>query len=289
MKTTFGFLVFASVWFFFAGTFKFVKSKPLLEQIRIEGWNVPDSKPTVKEMVLYVAGELGKVSVRLIPGTRIRRTRRKLDSAGHPLNMSVREFEGIKIIMSCALAIVFVLVSGSVLGGLFVGGTIGFTYPGFWLSEQIMQRKKAIARDLPFAIDLLAVAVDAGLGLDSAISRVVQKGKMGPLRDVLSDMLNDVRLGKSRDDALRCVADRVRVEELSSFVSTLLMADRFGTSVGQILRVLSQQTKLKRLQRAESIALKAPVKMVFPMVLFIFPTILIMLLAPVLLNNFLAS
>lgn len=288
MKIVFVFLVFGSVWFFFAGTFRFVKYKPWLEQIRMERREVLSPKATLKEMIFYAAGEVGKVSVRLLPNTRIAGTRRKLDSAGHPLNMSVQEFEGIKIIMGCAFAVAFVLVSGSVLGGLLAGGVIGFIYPVFWLSERTVQRKKLIARDLPFAIDLLALAVDAGLGLDNAISRVVQKGKIGPLRDVLSDMLNEVRLGKSRDEAFRYVAGRVGVEELSSFVSTLLMADRFGTSVGDILRVLSQQAKLKRLQRAESIALKAPVKMIFPMVLFIFPTILIMLLAPVLLNNFLA-
>lgn len=289
MKTIFVFSVFASAWFFLAGILRLVGNKPLNEQFRMEREKTGKSEFSLKGCLLHIADKLGKISVSLLPARKIVTTRRKLDSAGYPLNMSVREFEGIKIIMGCVFSIVFMLVSGSILGGFFVGGAVGFIYPEFWLSERIVQRKKQIARDLPFAIDLLAVAVDAGLGLDSAIYRVVQKGKPGPLRDVLSDMLGEVRLGKSRNQALRDMADRAGVEELSSFVSTMLMADRFGTSVGQILRVLSQQAKLKRLQRAESIALKAPVKMVFPMVLFIFPTILIMLLAPVLLSNFLAS
>lgn len=289
MKVFFVLLVFVSAMLFLASVLRFKKLKPLLKQIGMESHNTFETEPNLNDVILYIAREVGKFSVKLLPDRTVSRIRRKLDCAGYPLNMDVQEFEGMKIMMSGILAVMFALVSGSVLGGLLAGTVIGVIYLTFWLSERITQRKKAIARDIPFAIDLLTVAVEAGLGFDNAIAKVVQKGKKGPLRDVLSDMLSEVRLGKSRDEALRSMADRVGVEELSSFVSTLLMADRFGTSVGQILRVLSRQARLKRLQRAESIALKAPVKMVFPMVLFIFPTILIMLLAPVLLNNFLAS
>jgi tight adherence protein C len=289
MRTVFGILTFMSVWFFLGEFIKYVDKKPLLEQIRAKGSDVSRFNRSFSGRMLHFAGELGKVFVRLSTPARIARLNSRLASAGYPLDMGVEEFIGIRIIMSLVFAAGFGLISGSMLGGLIAGGVIGYLYPGFWLSDRIAHRKKVIARDLPFAVDLLAVAVDAGLGLDSAISRIIHKGKKGLLRDVLNDMLNEVRLGKSRNDAFRCVADRVSVRELSSFVSTLQMAERFGTSVGQILRVLSHQTRLAKLQKAEATALKAPVKMVFPMVLFIFPTILIMLLGPVLLNHFVIS
>lgn len=158
---------------------------------------------------------------------------------------------------------------------------LGFLLPFIWLRDQIKKRHHKIARALPYSIDLLTLSVEAGLDFQAAIAKVVEKGQPGPLREELSIMLGEIRLGKTREQALRNLSDRVRLPQLTSFVSNLVQADRMGTSLGKVLRIQSTQMRIERTQRAEKLANEAPVKMLFPLVLCIFPTVFMILFGPI--------
>jgi tight adherence protein C len=158
----------------------------------------------------------------------------------------------------------------------------GFYVPDLWLRIKIARRRDKIAKGLPDALDLLVVCVEAGLGLDTAINRVAEEIKLG--HKVLSDELKlltlELRAGKSRRDALKDLGLRIDWEDLNSLVTLLIQTDKFGTSVAQALRVYSDAMRTKRYQRAEEIAAKIPVKLVFPLILFIFPALFITILGP---------
>lgn len=161
------------------------------------------------------------------------------------------------------------------------GGIIGFLYPYMWLREQILKRQKKIVRAMPYALDLLTLSVEAGLDFQAAIQTVVDKAKAGPLPEEFSLMLSEIRMGRTREEALRNMAKRIQVTAVSSFVTNLIQADRMGTSLGKILRIQSTQMRIDRTQLAEKKANEAPVKMLFPLVACIFPTVFIVLFAPI--------
>lgn len=159
---------------------------------------------------------------------------------------------------------------------------LGFYLPDVWLRIKIARRREKILLGLPDALDLMVVCVEAGLGVDAAINRVAGEIKLS--NKVLSDELKlltlELRAGKLRRDALRNLALRMDLEDVNSLVTLLIQADRFGTSVAQALRVYSDALRTKRYQRAEEIAAKLPVKLVFPLILFIFPALFITILGP---------
>ena len=134
---------------------------------------------------------------------------------------------------------------------------------------------------MPYGIDLLTLAVEAGLDFTAALAKVVEKGPKGPLAEELSLAIRELRMGKTREDALRQLARRVDLPPLTSFVQALVQADRMGTPLGRVLRVLSTQMRVERTQRAEKLAHEAPVKLVLPLVFFIFPTLFLVLFGPI--------
>ena len=157
----------------------------------------------------------------------------------------------------------------------------GFVFPYIWLSDQIKKRQRAIARALPYNMDLLTLSVEAGLDFQAAIGTVVEKGRPGPLIEELSIMLNEIRLGKTRAESLRNMADRIQMTEVSAFVSNLVQADRMGTSLGKVLRIQSTQMRINRTHRAEKLANEAPIKMLLPLIGCIFPTVFLILFGPI--------
>ena len=165
---------------------------------------------------------------------------------------------------------------------------IGLYLPNLWLKLKISSRKEKIQQGLPDALDLMVVCVEAGTGLDAAINRVGEEMKL--TNKVLSEefrFLNlELRAGKQRHDALRNLALRTDLEDVSSLVTLLIQTERFGTSIAQALRVHSDSMRTKRYQRAEEIAQKMPVKLIFPLVLFIFPALLVVILGPAIINIF---
>jgi tight adherence protein C len=157
----------------------------------------------------------------------------------------------------------------------------GGSAPVLWLHDRLRTRRHQIVRALPHALDLLTLSVEAGLDFTAALAKAVEKGRRGALRDELSISIAELRLGKTREEALRSLAARIGLPALTSFVQALLHADRMGTPLGRVLRVLSTQMRVDRTHRAEKLANEAPVKLLLPLVLFIFPTLFLMLFGPI--------
>jgi tight adherence protein C len=172
-------------------------------------------------------------------------------------------------------------LAGVLLVPVFAG--FGFFAPETFLTLKIKQRRERIRSELPDALDLLAVSVEAGLGLDGAIAKLTEHME-GALVDEFALTLGEMRIGESRPDALKKMAERVPAPELAAFVRSVLQADQLGISLGRILRVQAADSRLRRQAAAEERAMKAPIKMMFPTALFIFPAMFIVILGPAVLN-----
>lgn len=160
-------------------------------------------------------------------------------------------------------------------------GLLGFIFPAVWLRDQVQLRRRTVLKTLPFFLDIITLCVEAGLNLTGALAHAVAKGPAGPLRDEFSRILRDVRAGKSRADALRTFADRMNEPAISNLVSSLIQAETIGMSLGPLLRAQAEQRRAERFARAEKQAMEAPVKMLFPLIAFIFPCTFLVLAFPI--------
>jgi tight adherence protein C len=219
-------------------------------------------------------------------GGMIARTDAKLEKAGYPGGLRGADWIGVKFLSLIAFAILgfvlgLVLTGAPVVAFLFaVGGAgLGFLAPEFWLGRRIRGRSMAMTLQLPDALDLLTISVEAGLGFDAALAKVVEK-MYGPLVDEFRQALAEVRMGRARRDALRDVANRADSQPVSNFIGAIVQAEQLGVPIAKVLQIQSNQLRIERRQRAEEAAAKAPVKMLFPMVGCIFPTIFIVILGP---------
>jgi tight adherence protein C len=174
-------------------------------------------------------------------------------------------------ILGFPLVINFVMVA--------VGGLFGFIIPEFWLGRKVRARQHAILLMIPDALDLLTISVRAGLGFDAALGKVVEKLN-GPLTDEFRRALAEVRVGKARREALRDIVPRTEVVPLTNFIGAIIQAEQLGVSISKVLQVQSEQLRIERRQRAEEQAAKAPIKMLFPLVGCIFPSLFIVILGP---------
>jgi tight adherence protein C len=165
--------------------------------------------------------------------------------------------------------------------GIIGGALLGMFYPQIWLNDQIKVRQLKITRALPYNLDLLTLSVEAGLDFTGALGKVVEKGKTGPLREEFQMVLKQLKMGKTREEALKMMVARVDLPALTTFVTALIQADKMGTSLGKVLRIQSTQLRIERTQRAEKLANEAPVKMLFPLVACIFPTVFMVLFGPI--------
>ena len=155
--------------------------------------------------------------------------------------------------------------------------------PELWLSRRIKARQKAILLDIPDTLDLLTISVRAGLGFDAALAKVVEKTN-GPLTDEFQRALAEMRVGKARQDALRDIVGRTDVPALTNFIGAIIQAETLGVSISKVLQVQSEQLRIERRQRAEELAAKAPIKMLFPLVGCIFPSMFIVILGPAIIS-----
>jgi tight adherence protein C len=165
---------------------------------------------------------------------------------------------------------------------------IGYILPEFWIGRKIKARQKIILKMIPDALDLLTISVRAGLGFDAALAKVVEK-LPGPLSDEFRRALAEVRVGKARRDALRDMVPRTNVQPLSNFIGAIIQAETLGVSISKVLQIQSEQLRIERRQRAEQLAAQAPIKMLFPLVGCIFPSLFVVILGPAiisLINNF---
>jgi tight adherence protein C len=243
----------------------------------------------LRERVVTPVGDwLAKWALKLNPRSSTDSVSRRLMASGLGLKLSPKGFLALKGLF--ALIGVFVGsmlgssrgVAGLVLGAL-MAGTIGFLGPDYALTLKARGRKEKIRADLPDALDLLAVSVEAGLGFDASLAKL-NEHMDGPLADEFGLTLSEMRIGESRSEALKRMSDRVDAPELSAFTRAIVQADQLGTSLGRILRVQAADARLRRQAAAEERAMKAPIKMLFPTVLFIFPAMFLVILAPAILN-----
>lgn len=220
----------------------------------------------------------------LLPFDQHRRAlEKKLTQAGRPGQLTADEFDATRVVgvlvLGLAGAYVDFELASSPMFMLLLGG-LGFIYPDIWLSGMIIKRRRAIFRNLPDTLDILRLAVDAGLDLGSAMTVVVERGRRGPLLDELEQVEREMSLGRNRRDALKNFADRVAMVEINSFVLALNQADQLGASIGPVLKTQSEMARTKRWQMAETLVNKMPMKMLGPLVLFIFPSSFIILFTP---------
>jgi tight adherence protein C len=231
-----------------------------------------------------VVAFLAVMNERWVPGKRLAQLEAALRRAGKPLELKATEIVAFMelaalVFLSIGIACAIWLELNPAWSLLFAA--FGALYPLIWLRDKVRARHHAIVRALPYNLDLLTLSVEAGLDFAAALGKVVEKGRKGPLADELSTTLKELKLGKTREEALRNLSSRVELQTLSSFVHALIQADKMGTPLGKILRILSTQMRIERTQRAEKLANEAPVKLLLPLIGCIFPTIFIMLFGPI--------
>lgn len=252
-------------------------------------WRPPTAKAKAdfreqqRDTLQHLLVSIGK----LLPssGKGMGHTRRMLIRAGYRRPEAVATIQGAKLILP-VLFLSTVYFSGlyraDPLFILVFAGALGYALPGIWLGRKVKKRQKVMTMSLPDALDLLVVCVEAGLGLDQALLRVAQELRIAhpALCDELDMVTAEIRVGKTRIEALRALATRTAVEDIKAWVAMLVQTDRFGTSVAMALRVYSDDLRTKRRQRAEEMAAKTTVKMVPALVFFIFPALFAVLLGP---------
>jgi tight adherence protein C len=245
------------------------------------------SQPFAERVVIPLINRIGAFSARFTPQKVIQDTDRRLELAGNPWPVDAPTFLAIRLILALllgGLVLALVLSSPSPNPGdnfLYVGGATfgGFYLPHLMLSNRITRRQKEIRKAMPDALDLLTICVEAGLGFDAAMSKVAEKWET-ELALAFARVIREVQLGKVRREALKDMSDRLGIPEMTSFVAAIIQSEQLGVSMAKVLRIQADQMRVKRRQRAEEEAHKAPIKMIIPMALLIFPTIIIIILTP---------
>ena len=251
------------------------------------------SQPFIERVIYPAARRFGDFAQRFTPQNAVVQTRRRLEMAGAPRWLEPTLFLASRFIFGLLLggvvlfaftlspsSNVFSFTSLLIIG---VCTVVGFFLPNLLLESRIKRRQRVVLHAMPDALDLLTICVEAGLGFDAAMKKVIEKWD-NELSLAFARVLQEIQLGKLRREALRDMADRLGVSEMDSFVAAVIQSEQLGVSMSRVLRVQADSMRVKRRQRAEESAQKAPVKMVVPMVFLIFPTIVIILLGPALLQ-----
>lgn len=246
--------------------------------------NEPATEPMKSRLLGPMAAQFGSSLQKLLPANWVKGIEKQLIMAGEPTTVG-------GFLVGAAIAEVVLVLFGLTIissGGGFGGtntlilgglGVIGFMGPKVWLSNRVRFRQKQILKTLPDAFDLITTCVEAGLGLEAALARVAEKVE-GPFGEELAIMLHEVSLGRLRREAMRDLGERVGLADLTTFINAVIQAESMGTSIAAVLRVQADQMRVKRRQRAEQQAQAAPIKMMFPLVLCIFPTMFLVILGP---------
>jgi tight adherence protein C len=249
------------------------------------------SLPITDRIVVPILRKLSEIVTRLTPQSMLENTSHRLELAGSPGNISAAEFWVIRGVTTIGLGLLIYFFlgrygdtsSGRRVLFTFIVAVMGFWLPSMYLSSTIHRRQEAIIKKFPDALDLMSICVDAGLPFDGAMARVHEKWD-DPLAEEFGRVIYEVQLGKSRRQALRDMSARMGVNDVSSFVAAILQAEHLGVSIGKVLRIQSEQMRIRRRQRAEEKAHQAPIKMLFPLVFLVFPSMFIVLLGPAVLQ-----
>ncbi|MFZ3589160.1 type II secretion system F family protein [Bacillus sp. DJP31] len=253
---------------------------------KLEVSTEPKAPSLLQRMIAPVWREFKKSFKQRMPGEKEAKIEIKLQQAGNPFGMTPVEFRLFQIALFVLFPFVFVsygLLLGAGFKGIFlmllISIVLAMFIPHFYINQKIKKRNFFAVRELPDVLDLLTVSLEAGLGFDSALSKVVSK-KEGILPAEFHRCLEEIRLGKTRREALSGIRDRLSVDEIKILISSIIQAEKLGIGMVQVLRIQSVEVRDRRKQRAEEEAMKAPIKMLFPLVLFIFPSLFIVLLGP---------
>lgn len=225
---------------------------------------------------------------------------RKLTASGFGGLLSAEEVMALKVLLPAVLGSLLVALMWALMamipgrmglamrsheGSFALIILLGFwAYPGMWLKRVLNDRHRALQKALPFVMDLLTLSVEAGLDFMNAMQRIVEKGKIDALGEELLRVLREIQLGKPRRAALKDMSDRTDQPDLRSVINALVQADELGVGIASILRIQADQMRQRRFERAEKLANEAPVKMLFPLVCFIFPAVFLVLLGPIILQ-----
>jgi tight adherence protein C len=254
-------------------------AKPLtLEEVELQ-------RPFSERFLRPAIERLGSVMSRSTPQKARQNLMNRLDLAGRPGNLTPEDFAAVRIVAAAVMAAaglgIGLLLANPVylVISLAVGAILGFYLPVLWLKQKVDARRSEIQKGLPDAMDLLVIAVDAGLGFDAALARVTDKYK-NALSDEFAKVLREVSLGRPRLEAMDEMGRSSGVEDLHNFIQAIIQSEQFGTGIGKILRIQADEMRRKRRQRAQEKAAQATLKMLLPMVGCIFPTLWIVLLGP---------
>jgi tight adherence protein C len=252
-----------------------------LEEIELQ-------QPFHERVLLPILKSVSDLVVRFTPAANIQTIQKKLDLAGNPWAIEAPVYWSLQIILALVFGglLMFVFLFGSwrpswylALGIVLLGLVFGYFFPRLYLDSRISRRQDNIRKAMPDALDLLTICVEAGLGFDSAMSKVSEEWE-NELSQAFGRVIQEIRLGKIRRDALRDMSERVGINEMTSFCAAVIQSEQLGVSMSRVLRIQADQMRLRRRQRAEEKARQAPVKMMIPLVFLIFPSILIVLLGP---------
>ncbi|MBL8089224.1 MAG: type II secretion system F family protein [Anaerolineales bacterium] len=245
-------------------------------------------QPFMERVVLPIIRRIGDLSTRFTPEKLLQETTRKLELAGNPGRIDASTFLATRFVGATIFGGLLLMIAnlptvdwplGRVIGVVGLFTTIGFFFPQLWLQSRINRRQNEVRKAMPDALDLLTICVEAGLGFEAAMSKVAEKWE-NELSILFGRCIREVQLGKTQREALRDMESRVGLPELTSFVAAVIQSQALGVSLAKVLRIQSDQMRMKRRQRAEEEAHKAPVKMIIPMALLTFPSIMIILMAP---------
>jgi tight adherence protein C len=250
------------------------------------------SQPFAERVIYPLLRRFGEMAAKNTPQNVLQETNRKLELSGKagwieaPMFLTSRFVAagviGLGTFVVCKFTIVDKTLSESLLYGL-IGLAAGFFMPQLWLDEQIKKRQLEVRKAMPDALDLLTICVEAGLGFDAAMSKVAEKWE-NELSLAFARAIREIQLGKVRREALKSMADRIDLAEMTSFVAAIIQSEQLGVSMAKVLRIQAEQMRMRRRQYAEELAHQAPVKMLLPMVGFIFPSIFIVLMTPAILK-----
>ncbi len=245
------------------------------------------AQPFSDRVVMPIMRRLGEISTRFTPQNVLDQTRKRLELAGNPARMDASTFMIMHFVAAVVLgALIFVISLFSktfsvpikfLLVAVFT--VLGYFLPDLLLKSRIDSRQRSVRKAMPDALDLLTICVEAGLGFDAAMSKVHEKWE-NDLALAFGRVIREIQLGKLRRDALRDMAERLGIAEMTSFVAAVIQSEMLGVSMAKVLRIQSDQMRVRRRQYAEEQAHKAPIKMIFPMGLLIFPALMIVLLTP---------
>lgn len=259
------------------------KDRPIILENLSRGFTEKSDRPTGQSGFSIMAA-----TCRLTPARAVARLDRLHALAGRPAAWTVDRVVAAKPVLAVAALLLCLLLFSGHLGGpllllVMVVTVVAYFVPDLLLQSRGQERQKQIALELPDTLDQMMIAVEAGLGFDSAMARAGDKGK-GPLADELVRTLQDMQIGRSRREAYEALGERTAVPDLDTFVRSVVQADIYGISISKVLRTQAGEIRLKRRQRAEEKAMQIPVKVIIPLMLCILPVLFIALLGPAILN-----